>query len=81
MNQETKIKTSPSDKDYRTLHYVEVIYLCDGYFKNRKFVHYPEKEAETMYQRTINKMVADRVSSLITLRNESHVLIKSHRVA
>lgn len=77
---ETISKTSPSDKDYRKLLYVEVIYLLDGFFKGRKFVHYPEKEAEQMYLRTINKMESDKVSSLISLRNEEHSLIKSHRV-
>ena len=68
---------SPSDQDYRTLNYVEVIYLKEGFFKARKFVHYPEKEAETMYLRTVNKMAQDRVDSLVTLRKENHNLIKS----
>jgi len=72
--------TCPSDKDHRTLNYVEVIYLVGGFFKDRKFVHYPEKEAEQMYLRTVNKMTQDKVSSLIALRKEDHTLIKSHRV-
>lgn len=76
---ETKTKTlSPSDKDYRKLKYVEVIYLSEGFFKGRKFVHYPEKEAEQMYLRTVNKMTQDKIESLVTLRNEDHILIKSH---
>jgi hypothetical protein len=69
-----------NDKDYRKLNYVEVIYLKEGFFKNRKFVHYPEKEAEQMYLRTVNKMTEDKVESLVTLRTEEHTLLKSHRV-
>jgi len=67
------------DQDFRTLLYVEVIYLAEGFFKDRKFVHYPEKEAEQMYLRTVNKMTQDKIESLVTLRNEDHILIKSHR--
>lgn len=78
----TEMKTiqCPSDQDYRTLHYVEVIYLSEGFFKGRKFVHYPEKEAEQMYLRTVNKMTQDKISSLVTLRKEDHTMIKSHRI-
>jgi len=77
---ETKMIPCPSDQDYKKLLYVEVIYLVKGFFNGRKFVHYPEKEAEQMYLRTVNKMTQDKVSSLICLRKEDHSLIKSHRV-
>ena len=77
-----KILQTPfhSDKQYRTLHYVEVVYLSQGFFKERKFLYYPEKEAEKMYMRTVNKMTQDKVSSLVTLRKEDHTLIKSQRI-
>jgi hypothetical protein len=65
------------DKDH--MMYVEVIYLSEGIFKGRKFIHYPEKEAESMYLRTTNKMVQDKIDCLVTLRKEDHTLLKSFR--
>lgn len=71
--------TFPSDQNHRTLNYVEVVYLVKGFFNGRKFIHYPEKEAEVMYQRTVNKMVQDKIDCLVTLRTEDHGLLKSFR--
>lgn len=64
---------------FRTLHYVEVIYLTNGQYTSRKLVHYPVDEAKIMYARTINKFKEDKKSALICLREENHQLIKSER--
>lgn len=70
--------TSPSDQQHRTLNYVEVIYLTEkGMYSGRKHAHYPEQEANTMFQRTVNKLSADKAKALICLREENHELLKS----
>jgi hypothetical protein len=65
---------------FRTLHYVEVIYLRNGQYTGKKFVHYPVDEAKTMYARTINKFKEDSTKALVCLREENHQLIKSEMI-
>ncbi len=67
---------SHSDQHHRTLHYVEVIYLEKMKYHKRKHEHYPEKEAATMYMRTINKFREDKKNAIICLREENHQLLK-----
>jgi len=62
------------------LHYVEVVYLKNGQPNGLKFAHYPEEEAERMYQRTINKFKQENRSALINLREENHMLLKSEKI-
>lgn len=61
---------------FRTIHYVEVLYFEKGQYKKRNFKHYPEDEAKTIYQRTVNKAKEDKLSVLICLREENHNLLK-----
>jgi len=61
-------------------HYVEVIYLTNGKYASRKFVHYPVDEALNMFLRTVNKFKQDKTSALVCLREENHQLIKSERI-
>jgi hypothetical protein len=62
---------------FRTLHYVEVIYLSNGQCAGKKFVYYPVDEARVMFARTINKFKDEKTRALICLREENHQLIKS----
>lgn len=67
-----------TDHQHRTLNYVEVIYLTEkGMYNGRKHAHYPEQEAKTMFQRTVNKLSAEKAKALICLREENHELLKS----
>lgn len=72
--------TSHSDKQHRTLHYVEVIYLENMKYKKRKHEHYPVNEAKNMYLRTINKFKEDKKNAVVCLRQENHELIKAELV-
>lgn len=69
---------SPSDQHYRTMHQVEVIYLKNGMYDNRKFSYYLSDEAENIYIRTVNKFKGNS-NALVTLRDENGYLIKSFR--
>lgn len=71
---------SPSDQHYRKLNYVEVIYLDKNQPSSAKFQHYPEEESIKVFQRTVNKMKAEKRNVLIVLRDENHQLIKSERI-
>lgn len=65
---------------FRTLHYVDVIYLNNGMPTGRKFVHYPTEEARLMFSRTINKFKEEKTSALVCLREENHSLITCTRI-
>lgn len=71
MKMETK-----SLSNYRTMNYVEVIYLQKGQYQSRKKVDYLEKEAAVMFLRTVNKFKEEKKNALICLRDEAHQLLK-----
>jgi hypothetical protein len=62
------------DTAYRTLHYVEVIYLKNGMYESRKFQHYPPDEADLVYERTLKKLAG--TDAHVSLREENHQLLK-----
>jgi hypothetical protein len=65
------------DKHFRSLHYVEVIYMNGSFFLYRRLHFYEPKEAILIYQRTINKFTACKNQNvIISLREENHHLIK-----
>ena len=71
---------SHSDATHRTLNYVEVIYLTNNTYSNRKFIHYPVAEALDMYMRTLHKLKSEGKNSLVILRDENHFIIKSEKI-
>lgn len=67
---------SHSEQHNRTLNYVEVLYFNKKQYLKRKHEHYPEKEAATIYLRTVNKFKEDKSEVIICLRSENHELLK-----
>jgi hypothetical protein len=65
------------DSHYRTLHYVEVIYLTRMQPINLKVRYYPEAEASRVFSGTVKKLKEEGISALINLREENHNLLKS----
>lgn len=78
MNQKKITMTSHSDKHYRTLHEVEVIYLKNGMYAGRKFTSYPVEEAATIYQRTLNKF-RELKNAIVIRRDENNNMISNER--
>ena len=72
-----RLMETMTNSHFRTMNYVEVILFERGHYKNRKFKYYPKEEARAIYQRSVNKAKEDKITALICLREENHILIKS----
>lgn len=64
----------------RTMHEVSVYYFKDGKYKECKFSSYMKDEAQTIYQRTVNKFNESKEQVIIAVRDEFDLMIKSIRL-
>lgn len=69
-----------SDSNYRIMHEVSVYYFEAGKYKECKFSHYLKDDAQTIYQRTVNKFKESKAQVIIALRDEFDSMIKSIRL-
>ena len=60
--------------------YIEVIYIQNKHPYSRKWQHYPDEDIEKKFDQVVAKMIATKTESLVCLRHDDHVLIKSKRI-
>lgn len=63
---------------FRTMHYVEVLYMKGIEFLDRKSEWYPKDEAAIIFKRAVKKFTEDKSKNvIITLRDEQHLVLEN----